>query len=192
MSEHRPQVKKRNRKVVMFSLFTVLGMCFFFVLMVPMYDVLSDLFGINGKTDNLANATSKKEDLTRTVTVQFLANKNQNLPWQFYPKTKKVIVHPGENKRVAFFVKNYSGKVMTVHVVPSISPGRDAKYFKKTECFCFEPQTLKSKESMDLPLVFHLDNSIPRNVHVLTVSYTLFDITDTTKKTIKNSGNIRG
>ena len=53
-----------------------------------------------------------------------------------------------------------------------------ASYFHKTECFCFNQQPLKAGEEADLPLVFIVDRDLPRAVKTITLSYTLFDITD--------------
>ena len=50
----------------------------------------------------------------------------------------------------------------------------------KTECFCFEQQQLAEGEDLDMPLRFIIDSNLPKDVKTLTLSYTLFDITDRT------------
>ena len=50
----------------------------------------------------------------------------------------------------------------------------------KTECFCFEQQVLATGEAIDMPLRFIIDPYLPESVQTLTLSYTLFDITDMT------------
>jgi cytochrome c oxidase assembly protein subunit 11 len=47
---------------------------------------------------------------------------------------------------------------------------------KKTECFCFERQTLNGHEAMDMPLLFHLDTDLPDYIKTITLAYTLFDV----------------
>ncbi len=115
-------------------------------------------------------------DKTRTVMVLFLATNNANLPWKFHPYRASIQVHPGENTRVAYYAKNQSNSVMTVQAIPNVAPGIAAKYLKKTECFCFTQQTLKSGESMDMPLLFHIDRDLPKNVNTVVLAYTLFDV----------------
>ena len=75
---------------------------------------------------------------------------------------------------------------MTVQAIPSVTPGYAARYLKKTECFCFNQQTLKAGQSMDMPIIFHLETDLPKKVHELSLSYTLF------KSTKKVSGKKRG
>ena len=160
-------------------------------LMVPLYDVLCDALGINGKTGGQVSASVLPIDKSRTITVQFIANNGKNLPWKFYPINKTVKIHPGENKRIAYFAENISGRTMTVQAIPSVTPGLAANYLKKTECFCFNQQTLKNKESMEMPLIFHLDRDIPKNIRVVTLSYTLFDVTKNAKKSkVKQTGRL--
>ncbi|MCB1828078.1 MAG: cytochrome c oxidase assembly protein, partial [Coxiellaceae bacterium] len=96
-----------------------------------------------------------------------------------------VRVHPGENKLIAYFAKNTTDETMTVQAIPSVTPGRAAKYLKKTECFCFTQQTMKAHEAMDWPILFHIDNNLPKNIHTITLAYTLFDLTHSTVR-IKN------
>lgn len=149
----------------------------FAYLLVPLYNTLCRSFGINGKPELVPELPSKRIVLNRNVNVEFLTTENKSLPWKFYPETTQVTVHPGQSARVVFYVENDSDHTMIVQAIPSITPGFAAKYFKKTECFCFTQQTLKAHEAMDLPLLFHLDPKLPEDIHTLTLAYTLFDVT---------------
>jgi cytochrome c oxidase assembly protein subunit 11 len=60
--------------------------------------------------------------------------------------------------------------------VPSVSPFHAASYLHKTECFCFEQQQLAEGEALDMPLRFIVDNELPADVTTLTLSYTLFNV----------------
>lgn len=160
----------------------VLGLCvlsvamfFFSYALVPLYNVLCSTLGLNGKPQMLASGKSEQIDKNRIVRVQFVATNNAALPWEFYPKTRQIDIHPGENAKLAFYAKNNSNHIMTIQAVPSITPGLAAAHLKKTECFCFTQQTLKPKQFMDMPLIFHLDNTLPKNINELTLSYTIFE-----------------
>lgn len=184
-------MKKNPRRTAIILTFIVLGMFGFGFALVPLYNVMCVALGINGKTSNSANAAGKIIDTDRTIVVQFIANNNENLPWKFYPMVQKIQIHPGENKKVAYFAENDSNKTMIVQAIPSVTPGIAAKYLKKTECFCFTQQTLKSHESMQMPILFHLDTKLPKNIEVVTLSYTLFDVTNAKNKyKNKNAGKI--
>ncbi|MNJ62613.1 Cytochrome c oxidase assembly protein CtaG [compost metagenome] len=66
---------------------------------------------------------------------------------------------------------------MTAQAVPSVAPARAAAWFHKTECFCFTQQVLQPGEQIEMPVRFIVDRDLPRDVHHLTLGYTLFDIT---------------
>jgi cytochrome c oxidase assembly protein subunit 11 len=168
---------KSSKRLLIILLLVAVAMFGFGYALVPLYNVLCARLGINGKTSNEVSSPINAIDMTRTITVQFLATKNANLPWQFRPNQKQVEIHPGQNIRVSFYAKNESNKTMTVQAIPSVAPGIAAKYLKKTECFCFRQQTFASNASMDMPILFHLDRDLPAHIQTVTLSYTLFDNT---------------
>jgi cytochrome c oxidase assembly protein subunit 11 len=177
---HNPP--KSNKSLTIILSCVALAMFGFGYALVPLYNVLCENLGINGKVNNVADSPVSSVDLTRTITVQFLATNNANLPWQFRPNQPRIDVHPGQNTRVSFYAKNESDHTMTVQAIPSISPGLAVKYLKKTECFCFKQQTFASHASMNMPILFHLDRDIPKDINTVTISYTLFDNTHMKKR----------
>ena len=172
---------KKQRKLLVLLGCIVLGMFAFGFALVPIYNSLCKTLGINGKTNSeaiaydVSKATIAKD---REVLVQFVATNNSGVPWAFYPKVKQIKVHPGEIAKLAFYAENKTNHRMVVQAVPSVTPGLAAKYLKKTECFCFTQQTLDGHEAMNMPLLFHLDPELPSTVNTITLSYTLFDVTD--------------
>ncbi|OGV29527.1 MAG: cytochrome c oxidase assembly protein [Legionellales bacterium RIFCSPHIGHO2_12_FULL_35_11] len=147
--------------------------------LVPIYNSLCKALGINGKVilEPQQYIQSKKSKDKRLITVEFVATNNSSVPWDFYPKIRKIRVHPGEIAKLEFYAENKTNNVMTVQAIPSVTPGIAAKYIKKTECFCFTQQTLGGHEAMNMPLLFHLDRDLPQSVKTLTLAYTLFDVT---------------
>ena len=89
-----------------------------------------------------------------------------------------VEVHPGEVMDTVFLAFNPTERDMIGQAIPSLVPFKAAEYFHKTECFCFNQQILKAGEKADLPLRFIVDPDIPKNVNTITLSYTLFDVTE--------------
>lgn len=168
-------MSKQARHVRRLVIFAIAMTGFGFAL-VPLYDVFCRVLGINGKTGPQAVYDSKMSvDKTRKVTIQFLATKNEKLPWSFYPMTKSMSVHPGERHSVAYFAKNNTNHEMTVQAVPSVAPNNAAVYLKKIACFCFNRQTVKGGEEVKMPLQFYLEPKLPKSVHTVTLSYTLFN-----------------
>lgn len=171
---------RKNRRLLVILSIVVVVMFGFGYALVPLYDALCSALGINGKTGGATSASIDSANIQRTITVQFLATHNGNLTREFIflpPKKMTIKIHPGENKRIAYFAENNSNHTITVQAIPSVTPGNAAKYLKKTECFCFNQQTLKPGEKMDMPLLFHLDRDLPKNIPMVTLSYTLFDVT---------------
>ncbi|KTD31534.1 cytochrome c oxidase assembly protein [Legionella israelensis] len=171
---------KSHTRLIVKLLCVVIGMFAFGFALVPIYNSLCKSLGINGRTNAQAVAYDVQKikiDKTRMVTVEFVATNNSSVPWAFYPKTRKLKVHPGDIARLAFYAENKTNYPMTVQAIPSVTPGIAAKYLKKTECFCFTQQTLNGHEAMDMPLLFHLDPELPKYVKTVTLSYTLFDVT---------------
>lgn len=171
---------KSHLKLVILLSALVIGMFGFGFALVPIYNSLCKTLGINGKINPEAvaydiNATSIQKD--REIWVEFVSTKNGGILWDFYPKVQKIKVHPGEIAKLSFYAENKSNHRMTVQAIPSVTPGIAAKYLKKTECFCFEQQTLNGHEAMNMPLLFHVDVDLPENVRTITLSYTLFDVT---------------
>ncbi|WP_133129864.1 cytochrome c oxidase assembly protein [Legionella yabuuchiae] len=172
-------VKSHTRVlVVLFAI--VIGMFGFGFALVPIYNSLCKALNINGKVTLEAAAynshtTVQKE---REVLVEFVATNNSGIPWNFYPKVRKLRVHPGEIAKLSFYAENKTNYRMTVQAIPSVTPGIAAKYLKKTECFCFVQQTLNGHEAMDMPLLFHLDTDLPERIKTITLAYSLFDVTD--------------
>ncbi|WP_438951041.1 cytochrome c oxidase assembly protein [Porticoccus sp.] len=146
--------------------------------MPPLYDMFCEVTGIGGKTAGPYVASEAGIDTSRTIKVQFVATNNAAMPWQFSPKVYEVVVHPGEATEVVFYAKNSTHRDMVAQAIPNVTPFNAASYFHKTECFCFNQQPLKAGEEADLPLVFIVDRDLPRAVKTITLSYTLFDITD--------------
>ncbi|MCB1646587.1 MAG: cytochrome c oxidase assembly protein [Pseudomonadales bacterium] len=171
--------EQNNGKLVLKLGAAAIGMFGFGFALVPLYEVFCDLTGLNGKTGGqYTEAESQQKNADRVVTIQFLANNNAGMPWEFRPVVRTMKVHPGEMNSTSFYVKNPAKTAITAQAVPSVTPFMAANYLHKTECFCFDQQRLDSGASMDMPLRFIIDSEIPEDVDTLTLSYTLFDITE--------------
>ncbi|ACA84477.1 cytochrome c oxidase assembly protein [Shewanella woodyi] len=168
-----------NKKLISMLIAGAIGMFGFGFALVPLYDVLCEQLGINGKTSNTASSYQAMTiDKSRTVTVEFMAQIQSDMPWEFTPEMKRMQVHPGELIRTNFKAINLSMEETLGQAIPSVSPGQGAAYFNKTECFCFNQQRLTAKASAELPLIFFVDPDLPESISTLTLSYTLYNITD--------------
>jgi cytochrome c oxidase assembly protein subunit 11 len=162
-----------NAKTLTKLVVVTLGMFGFGFALVPFYYKICEATGINsGAEQSLAQNT--QVDSSRWVTLEFDANTNAALPWQFGPAQRSLKVHPGQLVQVEYEVTNTSDQAIVGHAVPSYGPARAAAFFRKIECFCFTPQTLAAGETRRMPVLFVLDPAMDRDVHTVTLSYTFF------------------
>ncbi|WP_293746268.1 cytochrome c oxidase assembly protein [uncultured Paraglaciecola sp.] len=173
-----PSSQSKNNKMVVKLLAIVVGMFGFGFALVPLYDVLCDALGINGKTSDVAAVYESVEiDESRLITVDFITRSNTGMPWEFRAETRQVKVHPGQLNQVDFYVRNPAKTAIVGQAVPSVSPGPAAIYMNKTECFCFEQQTLQAGEELLMPMQFYVDPQLPEDITYFTVQYTLYNVT---------------
>jgi cytochrome c oxidase assembly protein subunit 11 len=173
------EIHADNRRLLA-KLLVVAGIMFGFgYALVPFYQKICEVTGIN----NLLNADeplrSTQVDPARSITVEFDAN-THGLPWRFSPGQASVTVHPGELVHVTYLVRNELGRAVTGQAIPSYAPQLAGQHFRKLDCFCFARQTLGPGEAKEMPVVFVIDPALPKEVHTITLSYTFFEVAGTT------------
>lgn len=164
-----------NRKLGLKMVWIVAGSLVFAFGLVPLYDVLCTMTGLNGKTETSAtDLSSNKVDTTRWVTVQFTSSVMPGLGWNFYPKQSSIKLRPGQVETVQFEAKNITSQAVAGQAIPSVTPGQAAAYLKKIECFCFQRQELQPGETKIMPLRFFVSSDLPEDVKEMTLSYSFF------------------
>ena len=187
--EQAHQVQHDNARLVRRLLLAVGAAFVFAFAMVPLYDVLCEATGFNGKTAGgvvrdgfavgglkTASVPTSAVDLTRTVRVEFTGTVMPGLPWDMRPLTISLDLHPGEMQQVSYLVRNTSDREVTGQAVPSVTPGQAAQHFEKIECFCFSQQTLGPGEAREMPLAFIIKPEVDRDITHITLSYAFFSI----------------
>ena len=146
--------------------------------LVPIYDILCEVTGLNGKTGvvQIDRALASEPDNSRILKVQFVTSVSAGMPWEFRPVVSDIDVVPGVLTTVEFEAVNLSRKAMVGSAVPSVSPSVASKYLNKTDCFCFVKQKLEAGEKKIMPVAFIVDSRVPKYVDLLTLSYTFFPI----------------
>jgi len=179
--------QRLNRSMLAKLLVFVCVMGGFGYAMVPMYKTICEVRGVNVVARGDADAAgyrgkgapvNSQVDLARSVTVEFDANARG--PWEFHPAQSSVVVHPGEMTTVMYEFRNTQARTMTAQAIPSYAPGVAAGHFTKVECFCFTQHTLAPGESKTWPVVFYVDDKLPKDVRTITLSYTFFEVGGTT------------
>lgn len=184
MSEVVVEPRKRSHAKVAGKMVALACAMFGFgYLMVPLYDIICDITGLNGKTGrvSISEANAAQAQLVakdRTVEVEFVASINQGGSWIFKPMEKTMTVTPGKLYHASYYAENLSDSAVVAQATPSVTPFSAAKYFNKTECFCFTRQAFEPKGSKDMPLTFIIDADLPINIDRVTLSYTFFRSAD--------------
>lgn len=172
-------MNKSSKNIV--SKLTIFAVCMFgfgYVL-VPLYDVFCEVTGLRFTQEENETLVAQeiKEDPTRLVTIEFDASLNQSMPWEVKPAVSKMQVHPGRVYNTNYIAENKTQSQMIGQAVPSIAPFVANKHLIKTECFCFENQPIEAGQRVEMPLSFMINPKLPKDVKVVTLSYTFFDIT---------------
>lgn len=171
-------VQRKTTRLVKILVLVGIGMFGFGYALVPIYNVLCDITGINGKTNTQAvEEVPYTVDTHREVKVEFLTTLNELTPLLFWVQTNSIKVHPGQYYTVNFYAENKTDKTIVVRAIDSVSPGLSKDYFKKTVCFCFSQQTFKPHERKTMPVRFVVKPDLPKQYKTITLSYTFFDNT---------------
>ena len=185
MADNNTQQQRETRRTVWKLGLVTLGMfAFGFVVMPPMYSAFCKITGLNGKTERItaAQAETMTVDSSRLVTIEFVTSVAAGMPWEFRPMVNRMTVHPGETAQAMFVARNKLPVASVGQAVPSLAPNTAARYFQKTECFCFTRQSLAAKEEKEMPVRFVVDPALPAEVSTVTLSYTFFSVPETAAK----------
>jgi len=178
----------KNKFTAFSVIFIIIGMISLSYAAVPLYDLFCRTTGFGGtpvaKKDNINNTNISSID----IKVQFNSDVAGGLEWNFLPVERQKIVKTGSNTLAFYKAKNISDKEITGVASFNVTPLKVGKYFSKIECFCFEEQTLRAGEEVEMPVSFYIDPEIANDpntqeVKTITLSYTFFNI-DENKKNI--------
>ena len=178
----------KNKFTAFSVIFIIIGMISLSYAAVPLYDLFCRTTGFGGtpvaKKDNINNTNINSIE----IKVQFNSDVEGGLEWNFLPVERQKIVKTGSNTLAFYKAKNISDKEITGVASFNVTPLKVGKYFSKIECFCFEEQTLRAGEEVDMPVSFYIDPEIANDpntqeVKTITLSYTFFNI-DENKKNI--------
>ena len=169
-----PEQLKSNRTMLRKLVVVTVVMFGFGYAMVPFYKKICEVTGITelAQADEVVNT---QVDTSRWLTLQLDAN-TRGLPWEFEPVQREVRVHPGQLINVVYRVKNKSGNRIVGQAIPAYGPSFAGKYVRKLECFCFARQEFKPNETREMPVQLVIGAGLPKEVDVVTLSYTFFEV----------------
>ena len=165
-----------NNRTAMGLSIIVLTMIILVAFSVPLYNLFCRVTGYGGQTNTSEFLSSTI--LERDINLKFSADVNDSIDWSFEPP-QNLEFKVGENILVNYKATNLSDKQTSGTATFNVLPVKVGPYFIKTQCFCFEKQTLNPGESVDMPVVFYVDPAISedptmQDVEEITLSYTFF------------------
>lgn len=194
ISNRQAEAAAKTRRTVTKLGLGIVGMFAFAFALVPIYEVICEVTGLNGKTAGQYEYLEGDlvADESREIHVRFVTNVNAGMPWEFGADIGGMRVTPGGMHEAVFHAHNPTDRVMVAQTIPSVAPGRAATFFHKTQCFCFEQQVLQPGESVEMPMRFIVDRDIPGSVTTISLSYTMFDITEQVRSVHGSVGSAAG
>jgi cytochrome c oxidase assembly protein subunit 11 len=179
-------IKISSSSLVIKLLLLAVVMLGFSYMLIPLYKSACEAGLLNPVRDNSSNpyanvnanvdTSNTQVDKSRWITVEFVANMNEKMPWNFGAQQKSVRIHPGEMTNVVYDVVNTTDRETVGVAIPSYGPALAVEYFKKVECFCFTKQTMAPHEHRGMPVVFVVTPDLPKDVNTITLSYTFFEV----------------
>ena len=144
-----------------------------------LYRTFCSLTGFGGtplRAESAPGATAAGQ-----VRVRFDANVHPGLPWRFEPEQNVVTVKPGAQTKIFYRATNLSARTIRAQAAYNVSPDQVGKYFKKIQCFCFNEQTLKPGQTVDMPVIFFVDPDFAKDedtksIDEITLSYTFYPV----------------
>lgn len=177
--QHDPHaaMAQKNARIGLSILAVVIGMAGLAYASVPLYSLFCRVTGFGGTTQ--VSEALPGVILDRTVTIQFNADTDQHLPWDFAPQERSIQVKLGQKGLTAFTAHNRSPHPITGAALYNVTPLKVGKYFHKIQCFCFSEQTLQAGQQVDMPVLFYVDPKMDedpnmQDVKTITLSYTFF------------------
>ncbi len=161
---------------------------------VPLYGMFCAVTGYSGTPQRVSAASGYAT--SEYVNVRFDASVSPGLKWSFEPVIRETPLRVGENKLIFYRVTNLSTETLTGTATYNVTPDQMGAYFMKVQCFCFQEQTLKPGETVEMPVSFFIDPSLVADrdlsdLREVTLSYTFFRVQKPTETVLKSGKSTR-
>ena len=172
---------KNHRRTALLAGGLAVGMFGFGFALAPFYSQICAALGIQvadsptGNSGRTRIGPPSAAPVVRPVTVRFDATVNGNLPWEFAPVERRMEIQTGRLYTASYTARNLSDKTITGRAVVAVTPWQATPYVDKTECFCFQEQTLEPGAEAELPLRFAVLPDLPAEFNNVTLSYTFMN-----------------
>ena len=142
---------------------------FFFIILLLLFFYLS------------VNKFKKEKKLSLDpISINLLTSVHPSLNWNFKAVREEIIAKPGEVITVEYIAENLGETDSTGIATFTYYPNSIGSYIRKINCFCYDAQTLKTKEKNKFTLVLLVDpkvtkDSKTKHIKKATIQFTFFD-----------------
>ena len=148
---------------------------------VPLYKRFCQLTGFNGAVKR-GEAPATASAAGAPLRVRFDTNV-RTLPWTFEAEKTVQDIRVGTANMAYFKVTNRSDRPMTGRASYNVAPEAAGQYLVKTQCFCFNDQTLAAGQTIEFPVVYYVQPGFGKDRDTqafaeITLSYTFFPSSD--------------
>ncbi len=161
----------------------MLGVSYAFV---PLYNMFCSALGIpqakiQTKTDIIQDY---EVDESRVIAVRFTGFADKSMPVEFVRKASRLDMPIGEPALTAYVAKNpleQDVRGIAIHQAMGFGATGEVdvlEYIDLIECFCFDEFTYPAGKEVMLPLSFTIRPDLPKDIHTITFSYTLYPVRD--------------
>lgn len=169
----------KNTKSLVVILAVAVGMVGMAYASVPLYRLFCQMTGWDGTPSIYVPPPAAEDARDMKVLVQFNADIDPALPWEFKPEDRRIDTQIGVSTLTSYEARNLTDKPITGTAVYNVSPEKAGPYFKKVMCFCFGQQSLEPRQRADLPVQYFIDPKFAedpemRDVKIITLSYTFY------------------
>ena len=145
---------------------------------VPFYRAFCQATGFDGTARRVERAPTRVID--RKITVRFDANV-RDLPWRFTPEQTAQTIRLGAPGLAFFSVTNTGATALTGRAAYNVLPEAAGPYFLKTQCFCFNNQTIQPGQTERFPVIYYVEPKFATDINTktfdeVTLSYTFFPV----------------
>lgn len=170
----QPAHVRQSLIMVLGLLLTMIGLT---VASVPLYRMFCQKTGYGGTVQISAQPSGRIEQ--RLFEIEFNADLDPALPWEFKPLQQRIIVQAGVPALAFYRIRNLSAQPLMGVAAYNVTPDRAGQYFHKIACFCFSEQYIPPYADFEMPVQFFIDADIVDNPDLnslkrITLSYKFY------------------
>jgi cytochrome c oxidase assembly protein subunit 11 len=178
---------ERNRRTAGIAFLLAAAMVGLGYASAPLYRLFCQATGFAGTTQRAEGAQAPGAVAGKTIVIRFDANHRSDLPWTFEPEKERQTVTIGARNMAFFNARNLSDKAVTGSATYNVTPNQAGQYFTKIQCFCFNQQTLKPHQQVEMPVTYYVDPRIlkdpdAKDIEEITLSYTFYPVDEPAKQ----------